>query len=402
LRRYRELLGTPGVRRLMLAVVLSRVTTSMLNLTLLVAVTQSYGYAEAGLVLMLFAAGTALVGPARGRLADRREPRTVLLVLLAGHTVAYAGLVAGLVTTAPVAVLLVAAGAMGVTVPPAGPVVRGAWPNLVPADRLATAYAFDAVVSHATFISGPMIAGGLLLVLPPPEAVAVTGVLKVVGDALVAVSPALRRGDGVRTEDRRRGAARMFGPLVDGRVRVLLAMIVLDTFAFGCLEVTAVAAASGQGGAGVFTSLLALGGVVSGVAYGAREWPGGPRAQLLVLHGGAALALAAGALARPAGVGLVLVGLTFAMFGLLTGPVDTLQQVLLGEVTAPGQRIEAFAWVFSGMWAGFGIGTTVAGQLASAGATSATLLTGAGAQAGVVLLAAMNVTGLRRSAHPDD
>ncbi|HEY0451754.1 MFS transporter [Actinophytocola sp.] len=401
MRRYRELLGVPGVLRLTLAVLLSRVTTSMLNLTLLVAVTQSYGYAEAGLVLMVFAVSTAVVGPARGRLADRREPRRVLLTLLAGHMVAYTGLLAGLAATAPVEVLFLAAAVLGVTVPPAGPVVRGVWPSLVAADRLPTAYAFDAALNNATFVSGPMIAGGLLLVLPPAGAMAITGAMKLAGDALVALAPAIRRvGEPTeaRQHARQHGAARMFGPLVDGRIRLLLAMIALDTFAFGCLEVTAVAAASGQGSAGVFTSLLALGGVVSGIAYGARTWPGGPRAQLIVLHTGAALALLAGAAAGPAGAGLVAVGAAFTLFGLLSGPVETLQQVLVGDLSPPGQRIEAFAWVFSIMWAGFGVGTTIAGQLAGPGTTAPTLLVGAGAQAAIVALAAVNVAGLRRSA----
>jgi MFS family permease len=398
MRHYRELLGMPGVARLTLAVLLSRVTTSMLNLVLLVAATQAYGYAAAGLVLMAFAVSNAVVGPARGRLADRREPRRVLLRLLAGHALAYLGLLACLMLGAPVAALFLAAALLGVTMPPAGPVVRGAWPNLVPAGRLPTAYAFDAALGNATFVSGPMIAGGLLLVLPTAAAVAITGALKVTGDALVALAPAIRRPEPA-TGPRRSG---LFGPLADGRIRLLMSMIVLDTFAFGCLEVTAVAAASGQGSAGVFTSLLALGAVVSGIAYGARHWPGGPRAQLLVLHSGAALALAGSALAAPAGTGLVWIGAAFLAAGLCTGPVETVQQVLIGEISSPAQRIEAFAWVIAVMWAGFGVGTTVAGRLAETGGTTATLLAGALAQCAIVVVAALGGTGLRRPATPAD
>jgi MFS family permease len=396
-RRYRELLAIPGVPRLTLAVLLSRVTTSMLNLALLVAATRAYGYAVAGLVLMAFAVSNAVVGPVRGRLADRREPRQVLLRLLAGHAVAYLGLLACLLLATPAAPLLFAAALLGVTMPPAGPVVRGAWPDLVPAARLPTAYAFDAALNTASFVSGPMVAGGLLLMLPPVAVVAITGALKVIGDALVALAPALRRPE--PAGPRRRG---LFGPLTDGRIRLLLGMIALDTFAFGCLEVTAVAAASGQGSAGVFTSLLALGGVVSGIAYGARAWPGGPRAQLLVLHSGAALALAGGSLAPPAGAGFVAVGAAFLAAGLLTGPVETVQQVLVGEVSAVGQRIEAFAWVFAVMWAGFGVGTTVAGRLAELGGTAATLLAAAGGQLAIVVVAALSVAGLRRPATSAD
>jgi MFS family permease len=397
MRRYRELLATPGVARLTVAVLLSRVTTSMMNLALLVAVTRSYGYAEAGLVMMAFAVSTAVVGPARGRLADRHEPRRVLLRLLAGHVVAYAGLVACLALTAPVATLFLTAALLGVTVPPAGPVVRSAWPNLVPAGRLPTAYAFDAALNTATFVSGPMIAGGLLLVLPAAAALAITGGLKVAGDALVALAPAIRRPQPTAPPAAR--PAGLLGPLADGRIRLLLGMVALDTFAFGCLEVTAVAAASGQGGAGVFTSLLALGGVVSGIAYGARHWRAGPRPTLLVLHSGAALALAGGSLA---GAGLVGIGAAFLAAGLLTGPVETVQQVLVGEASAPAQRIEAFAWVFAVMWAGFGVGTTVAGRLAETGGTRATLLAGSAAQLAIVVVAALAVTGLRRPATPGD
>ncbi len=397
MRRYRELFATPGVARLTFAVLLSRLTTSMLNLALLVAATQAYGYAAAGLVLMAFAVSNAVVGPARGRLADRREPRQVLLRLLAGHVVAYLGLLACLVFATPIATLFLAAALLGVTVPPAGPVVRGAWPNLVPAARLPTAYAFDAALGSATFVSGPMIAGGLLLVLPAAAAVAITGALKVTGDALVALAPAIRRPEPAGPR-----SAGLLGPLADGRIRLLLGMVVLDTFAFGCLEVTAVAAASGQGFAGVFTSLLALGAVGSGIAYGARHWPGGARGQLLVLHSGAALALAGSALAAPAGTGLVWIGGAFLAVGLCTGPVETVQQVLIGEASAPAQRIEAFAWVFAVMWAGFGAGTTVAGRLAETGGTTATMLAGALAQCAIVLVAALGVTGLRGPASPAD
>jgi MFS family permease len=386
-RRYREVLRIPGVRRLTAAVLLGRLATSMLNLALLVAVTQRHGYASAGLLLMVFAVVNAGAGPVRGRQADRREPHRVLLTLLAGHTVAWAGLLVGLFTDAPVVVLCVAAGFLGLTIPPAGPVVRGLWPTIVPAERLPTAYAFDAALNTATFLAGPMIAGGLLLVMPAPAAVAVTGVVKLSGDFFIALAPALRR----RRETKRHGG--FFGPLAYPRVRLLLGMIVLDTFGFGCLEVAAVAAASGTGTAGVFTSAMALGAVVSGIAYGARTWPGSSRAQLVTLHlAGAAVLVLAGT------AGAVLLVVTYVLYGLMNGPVETLQQVLVGDTTPEGQRIEAFAWVFSIMWAGFGIGTTVAGRLVSDGEPARALYAAAVAQCVVAVIA---LAGLRRPHNTD-
>jgi MFS family permease len=391
MRRYRGLLAIAGVPRLTWAVLLSRVATSMLSLSLLVTTTRLYGYAAAGLLLMVYALGTAVVGPVRGRLADRHEPRTVMLSLLAGHAVAYAGLLVGLLAAAPVPAVAVAAAALGLSVPPAGPVVRGLWPTIVPADGLPTAYAFDAALNTATFLAGPMIAGGLLLVMAPPLVVGATGAVKLCGDALVAIAPTLRR----RGPTPAPGDRSFFGPLADGRVRLLLGIILVDTFTFGALEVAAVAAASGQGGAGVFTSALALGGVVSGLAYGARTWPGGARTQLVVLHGGGAAVLAAGALG---GWPLVLVAAVFLLYGLVNGPAETLKQMLVGDIAAEGQRIEAFAWVFSVMWAGFGIGTTVAGRLAGDGETGPPLYVAAAAQ---VVVAVVVVAGLRRPHHRD-
>jgi MFS transporter len=376
-RRYRELLRVPGVGRLTAAVLFGRVATSMLNLALLVAVTQRHGYASAGLLLMLFAVVNAIAGPVRGRQADRRGPRRVLLWLVAAHAVAWVALLTALLTDAPVTVLCLTAAGLGATIPPAGPAVRGLWPTLIPGDQLTTAYAFDAALNTATFIAGPMIAGGLLLAMPAQAVVVVTGVVKLAGDLLVALSPPLRA---LRGKPRDGG---FFGPLGQPRVRLLLAMIAVDTFAFGCLEVAAVATTSGSGTAGFFTSALSVGAVVSGIGYGARTWPGGPRAQLATLHLGGAAVLAAAGLTGAA----VAVLVAYTAYGLVNGPVETLQQLLVGDLTPDGQRIEAFAWVFSVMWAGFGIGTTVAGRLVGDGRAAGALHAATAAQAVAALIA---------------
>lgn len=56
---YRELLATPGVWRLTLAVLLSRLSVSMLSLAILVAATQLHGYANAGLLMLALLVATA-------------------------------------------------------------------------------------------------------------------------------------------------------------------------------------------------------------------------------------------------------------------------------------------------------------------------------------------------------
>ncbi len=224
-----------------------------------------------------------------------------------------------------------------------------------------------------------MLAGVLLLALPVQVAVAVTGVVKVTGDALVATAPEIRD-----MPVRERHAAHLLGPLVHGRVRLLLTLMGLDTFTYGCLEVAAVAAASGRGSAGVLTGLLALGAVVSGLAYGARTWPGTAGSQLVVLTGAGVVVLAAGT----GLTGMVPAGAVFAVFGLVNGPVETVKLVLVGEGTPDHQRVEVFSWVFSVMWLGFGLGTTVAGQVSASGQTGAALVIATGGQLVAVVLTA--------------
>jgi hypothetical protein len=68
--------------------------------------------------------------------------------------------------------------------------------------------------------------------------------------------------------------------------------------------------------------------------------------------------------------------------------------VLIGEASPAHQRIEVFSWVFSVMWLGFGLGTTVAGQLASSAETTATLLVAAGAQTLAVIVTTVRTRSL--------
>ena len=85
---------------------------------------------------------------------------------------------------------------------------------------------------------------------------------------------------------------------------------------------------------------------------------------------------------------MVLAGAVFAAFGLANGPAETVKQVLICEGSPEHQRVEVFSWVFSVMWLGFGLGTTVAGQVSSSGETSPALLIAAGAQLVAVALTA--------------
>jgi MFS family permease len=87
--------------------------------------------------------------------------------------------------------------------------------------------------------------------------------------------------------------------------------------------------------------------------------------------------------------GLLALAVVITATGLLTGPRDTLQPALLAENASAEYRTETFAWLNTFMWAGYGVGTAVAGSLTGPGADGAAAFIAAAAVAlvGAVLAA---------------
>ena len=394
MRAYRDLLATPGVGRVLVAALATRLTTSMLSLALLLATHEATSsYATAGLALAGHAMALAVAAPIYGRLADRTRPRVVLLACLAAHVVAYSGLVTALGTSGGDSpqLIVIAAIAVGASAPPASALTRAIWPRLVPARLLPTAYALDAVSNQATFISGPLLVTAGLLVAPALTLIGTAGLATTAGVALLSSSRTL---DGSADKGPEPSTGHPLGPLADGRVVLLLGIAALGAFSYGAAQIGAAATAGHLGQAdltGLLTSALAAGGVVGGLGYGMRTWNGDRRTRLVLLYlastGGLALATASPTLA--------LLAAAFAAIGLVEGPRDALEQVMLGDATQPRYRTETFAWLNTFMWAGYGLGTSATGALVGGGVDgsgAAALLAGAAACA----LAAAIATRVRR------
>lgn len=379
MRSYLELFRTPGVPRLALAAGLSRLTTSMLALALALAVARGGSLADAGLVLTAHAVAVAAGGPVAGRLADRLGPRRVLAAYVLVHALAYAVLLAALSDPLPTGLAAVAVGA---STPPSSAILRGHWPVVVPAERLRTAFAFDSALNSSTFVAGPLVAGVLVAAVSPVAGIAVAAVAKLTGDSLLATTTGLGRGA---------PAARpgLLGPLRSRRVRVVLTIVALDTFGYGCLDIVAVAHGNDRGWiAGLLLGALSAGEVAGGLGYGARSVPGSLRSQLVVLHLASAVLLVSTGLA----VAVPLLVLGYVAAGLAGGVRDTVNQLLLTEVAPPAYRTEAFAWLGTFMWAGFGLGTATAGRLQDHLGSTAVLTAAALAALGAAALAALWTT----------
>ncbi|MFI9723612.1 MFS transporter [Streptomyces sp. NPDC052396] len=364
MRAYLALFAQREVVRLVISAALTRIAAPVLSLGLLLAVNSSRdSYSAGGGVLSGYATTLAVAVPVAGRLVDRLQPRRVLIGYLTAHLFAYAALLLALARSAPLGVLIGCAAALGLTTPPAGPVVRSSWPGLVPKERLETAFALDAVVNEAMFVTGPLVVTGLLAFTSPNAAVAMAGCGTLAGVLLLLSVPLPARKPAP-------AGRRPLGPLAHGQVRVLLGIIVCDTLAYGGMVVAIAALASDRGSSGasgVLLSVLSAGAVISALIYGARERKGRPQRQLALYHAASAVLLVAVGQVSA----LALAGVLLLLVGLVGGPRDTLHQVVLGKAAPEEHRTEAFAWMSTFMWAGYGVGSALAGQLAGGDGGSA-------------------------------
>ena len=109
------------------------------------------GWAEAACI-----GGMAAGTPAAGRLVDRFGTRVVLELTGVAHVLSLVMLAVATFGWLPghAAVFLSLAAVAGATVPPAGPVIRVAWNDLVPAEDLPRVNALESTLSHAFYVAG--------------------------------------------------------------------------------------------------------------------------------------------------------------------------------------------------------------------------------------------------------
>lgn len=187
---YRRTLALPGVRTLMVLVLLARVpmAASGMVLTLHVAVGLGRGYGAAGTAGAVLTIGIALGAPVMGRIVDRYGLRPMVVVTTLGEATFW---LFGRYLPYP---LLLAAGFVGgLLVLPSMSIGRQAIAALVPPELRRTAYSMDSVSAELSFMVGPAMAVLLATQLSTTTAMLAMAVgIAVVGAALLVVNPAVR------------------------------------------------------------------------------------------------------------------------------------------------------------------------------------------------------------------
>jgi MFS family permease len=371
IRRYRAVLAMPHMASLVAAAFLGRLPVGMFSLAVVLFLSSETGsYAVAGAATGAFAIAGGVSAPIIGRLIDRVGQAPVLVACAAGFPAAVAALIlvgeGGSVTLA----ILACAVACGLTFPPLFATLRALISELA-GELTETAFALEAMLQELFFILGPLLVAAIVAIASPQAALVAAAAMVTAGTLAFAATAASRNWRRRVSEGGRAGA------LVSRGVRTIVMMSIVDGMTFGALEVALPAFAQDHGSAGtagVMLGTLALGSLVGGFWYGAREWSRDPAELLLWFAWPLAGGLATLALAGSVPVMLVLLFVA----GIFIAPSAALSFTLIRRLAPAGALTEAFTWLSTGVTAGFAFGGLAAGVLVEHVSVDAALLTTAG------------------------
>jgi MFS family permease len=394
IRRYRAVLARPHMTSLLAAAFLGRLPVGMFSLAVVLFLSSETGsYAVAGAATGAFAIAGGISAPIVGRLIDRVGQTPVLVACAAGFPASVLALILVGEAGSGTVPIVACAVACGLAFPPLFATLR-ALMSVLAGELTETAFALEAMLQELFFILGPLLVAVIVAIASPQAALVAAAAMVTAGTlafAATTASRSWRRGGG---QAGRRSA------LVSAGIRTIVLMAIVDGMTFGSLEVALPAFAQDHGSAGtagVMLGTLALGSLLGGFWYGARQWSRDPADLLVWFAWPLALGLATLALA---GSVPVMIALLLAA-GIFIAPSAALSFTLVRRLAPPGALTEAFTWLSTGVTAGFALGSLAAGVLVEHVSVDAALLTTAGCATLAALVLSVRRESLRAGAGAD-
>ena len=389
MRRWVDLLRTPGAARLQAASVVGRLAYGIVPLSLvLLAREHDHSYAVAGLIAGAYALTLAVTIPVLSRLIDRHGLAAVLLPLAAAFPAALVATVVLASADAPAGALVVSAALAGASLPPLGATMRAQWQRLVTDPVLReSAYAFESVIQEVTFVVGPLLVAVIAGIWGPSEALLAAGATSAVGAVAFVASPVTRAW---RAPERAEGAAPR--AIHEPGVRTIVLSLVMIGASFGIVEVAMPAFAEGEGNrsaGGLALASFSLGSIVGGVWSGSRDWK---LAVDLRLMSALAVLLALTALLALPGSMAAMVCVAF-LAGFPIAPAFAAAYRVIDQRAPAHATTEAFGWTSTAIVAGSAAGSAAGGSLIAAEGTTLAFL----AAAAAVLIALVVAASRRRT-----
>lgn len=363
-RSYRALLAVPGVVRLVTSMLLGRLAGQMLGLVLVLFALDRYGSAAiAGAVTFLAIAPGLVAAPVAGALLDRHG-RTRLVVLDYAFSALAMSLIAvlALADALPVPLLLLVVTVSAVTFPLSNTGVRTLFPTLVPMPLWERANALDSNGYVVANIFGPAIAGALVATVGASAALLVIALVFAIA-AVVAL--------GLRDPSTRGERGRLLGDAAAGlryvvrhpTLRTLAVSVSLSNVGWGIFFIALPVLVLRRFGAdeafvGLLFALMGVAGSLAVLLMGRVSTLGREN----VLLAGAMLGEAVAFGIALAGSGDVrLIALAMVAFGIANGPFDVTLFTVRQRRTDPAWMGRGFAVSMALNFAGFPLGSALAG-----------------------------------------
>lgn len=347
--------------------------------TLTVAVSARESLALGGLTSAAVGIGTACFGPLLGAAADRFGQRAVLLVLAVANAAALVGFAAVAYSTAPEAVVLLSAFAIGATAPQVSPMSRARLVTMIseglPEERRARTtagtMAYESAADETVFVIGPFLVGVLASGIAPWMPLVIAAGLMLLFVGAFALHPSGSRLSADRTADGRAAsrASELFRPH--------LLIVVVGIFGVGLFfgtMLTSLTAFMGEHGgpelAGLLYGVMGIGSAIFalGVAFLPARFP--LRVRWLVfggiLFGGSLLLLTV------RDVPMMVVAL--AVMGIGIGPTLVTQYSFGAALSPAGRSATVMTMLGSAVIVGQSLGSAVTGQIAESSGPYAALV----------------------------
>jgi predicted MFS family arabinose efflux permease len=353
-RGARAVLGSPGVPRALGTALLGRLPSGSGPLALLLfARGNGLSIAQAGLLVAVFAGGTAIGSPALARAADRLSQPPVLIGSALVSTIGF--IILALFGARGLGIAILGALLAGFGAPPLEACLRALWPDLLREYLVQSGYALDVASQELIFVIGPVVTLAAVSMGGSDAGLIVAAAIQLVGAIGFATSHASRAWRGIP------GVRHWLGPLREHRLVVLLIGVILTGAAVGATTVAVAAYAEASGGAfwaGWLLAVQAAGALAGGLAYSRWAPPDGVR--LLPVFG---IAFCLGYLpliaTPPVAVALLVVPLS----GVALPPMLTAVFMLVDRLAPPGTVTEGFAWVATAFLVGSAAGSAIDGAV---------------------------------------
>jgi MFS family permease len=358
LRTYAALFDQPGTKGFVTAGFVSRLTSSMVFVSLILAITgRGGGYATAGAVVAAITLAAGIAFPMFGMLIDRYGQHRVLVPMVLAFGALMLLLTLGIEAREPAWLLIVLAAAAGVPMPVAGPLVRARWTKIYQGtDKLRIAYGFESATIETVEIAGPILVTALVTGIGPLAGLvavltcALGGTLALAAQRSTEPEPASRaaghRGEG--------NALRM------PALQALFSARFCAGAVWGAMPVSVIAFATAHHGRAFSGLLLGLWGVtslVAGLGYGALRDHMPLHRRLVVC----VALFAAGGVPLLAASGLLTLAALLPLAGVAMAPATVTAMEVMQRVAPPAMLTQTISWDTTAIAFGMTAGSFLAG-----------------------------------------